>query len=91
MTQKIRLRIIGRAADGLPSPEDGRYVISCDVDAYEGRGHLETTDDPTRALAFDNAADALRYWRRQSTVVPLRPDGKPNRPLTAYHIEMSWA
>jgi hypothetical protein len=29
----------------------------------------------------------LDLWQRPSTEVPLRPDGRPNRPLTAFTVE----
>lgn len=86
---KVHLRILG-LADGRPTPDEERYVVSCDVDAFDGRGLLDTTDDKSRAMAFDSVVEALEYWKRQSTVVPMRPDGKPNRPLTAYHVELAW-
>ena len=64
--------------------EINAWVVSCDVDAREGRGSVELSKDPARALRFATAAEALQYWQRQSSVQPLRDDGKPNRPLTAY-------
>ena len=84
------LRIIS-AAHGIPSPVDGGYVVRCDVDARGGRGEVEATTDPRRALHFPDTEWALRYWRRQSRIQPLRPDGLPNRPLTAYTVEVEEA
>jgi hypothetical protein len=37
-------------------------------------------------MRFADLAAAVACWKRQSTVRPLRPDGKPNRPLTAFTI-----
>jgi hypothetical protein len=37
-----------------------------------------------RALLFDTVELALETWNRQSRSTPLRPDGQPNRPLTAF-------
>jgi len=34
------------------------------------------------------ASDAMIFWGTQSNTVPLRPDGKPNKPLTALSIEV---
>ena len=31
--------------------------------------------------------DVMDCWKTRSLVAPLRDDGKPNRPLTAYSIE----
>lgn len=63
---------------------DGRLVEDCDVDAMDGIGLVHFTHFESRAKKFASAAEAMRFWRRQSTVRPIRPDGKPNRPLTAF-------
>jgi len=80
------LRVLGLAHEKATTPHGGRYVLSADPDAYAGRGSLETTDDVTEAKQFANVADALDYWQARSTIAPTRHDGKPNRPLTAYHV-----
>lgn len=63
------------------------YLKSFDVDAHRGRGSAELTEDRSEALKFGDLAAMLEAWRTQSTVRPIREDGKPNRPLTAYTIE----
>lgn len=85
-----RLRVLGLAGftiglnpDGSPV---GRLVKRLDVDAYEGRGELLVTDDPEQAATFPTFADAWEAWQQQSTRRPLRPDGQPNRPGTAYTV-----
>ena len=67
--------------------EIGQYLISCDVDAFDGRGDARfgSLDE---ALRFEDHRAAFEYWRRQSTVRPLRADGRPNRPLTAFTVEI---
>lgn len=62
-----------------------RYLESYDVNGDDGRGIVITTDDKSKALRFATTAEAMEAWRMQSTAVPLRHDGRPNRPLTAYH------
>lgn len=52
-------------------------------------GMLVSTDDPADARRFDTFAEAVECWRQQSTVSPFRPDGLPNRPLTAFTVEIS--
>ena len=37
-------------------------------------------------MKFADMSEAFECWKRQSTVCPLRADGKPNRPLTAFSI-----
>jgi hypothetical protein len=64
------------------------FLKAFDPDAHDGRGDIVFTRDVSQALKFDDGAQALECWRRQSTVRPVRPDGKPNRPLTAFTIEI---
>jgi hypothetical protein len=66
----------------------GGYVVSCDVDARGGRGAVTLSSIETDAKRFATGADALAYWKRPSTVCPVRPDGQPNRPLSAYSVEL---
>ena len=73
-------------ATGQPSRYEGMYLKAYDPDGREGMGHIEWTPNRWEAMQFTQAFGALDTWRRQSTVHPLRPDGKPNRPLTAYSI-----
>ena len=67
-------------------PDHDAWVADCDVDARHGRGTTRLTKDRSEAKVFPSLLDALEYWKRQSTVQPLRDDGKPNRPLTAYGV-----
>jgi len=70
-----------------PDVED-QYLVSFDFDALGGRGWGIFSDKPEHAMRFKTLRDALEFWRTQSTVKPLRPDGKPNRPLTASTISV---
>jgi hypothetical protein len=81
------IKILG-AANGLSTRVDGSYVKTFDPDAYNGRGHLVATKDPNEAMMFKDLAVAHDFWRQQSRAFPTRGDGQPNRPLTAYHIQM---
>lgn len=66
----------------------GLYVVDCDVDAHGGRGEANFTADIGQAKKFEDSEHALIFYRRTSTIMPIRPDGRPNRPLTAYTIEV---
>jgi hypothetical protein len=66
------------------SEEYPQYLKSYDVDARDGRGEADFTDNINEALHFPTAGEAFDAWRTQSKKRPLRPDGKPNRPLTAF-------
>jgi hypothetical protein len=63
------------------------YVVDCDVDAHYGQGCVRF-GTLAEAKVFPDTRAALEYWKRQSHTVPLRPDGKPNRPLTAYSVSV---
>lgn len=64
------------------------WVSSYDPEAYDGRGHVELTRDISQALTFRDKLAAFECWRQQSKRRPLRDDGKPNRPLTAWSVEI---
>ena len=74
------------AVAGVPTMHVGRYVRQFDPDGHDGRGDLVTTADIHEALTFPSAAEAMMFWQSQSKVRPLRADGKPNRPLTAFTV-----
>ena len=75
-------------ANGSPCPFVGRYVAAFDADAHDGRGLVDYTPHVSKAKRFAHHVEAWEFWRTQSKVRPLRPDGKPNRPLTATTVEM---
>jgi hypothetical protein len=69
------------------------YLASFDPDVREPgvdypTGYAEWTSVPGEAMTFPTHAEALIFWKTQSTATPLRPDGKPNRPLTAFSISV---
>ena len=70
----------------LDHPEGPVYLRSFDPAAYGGRGHAKVTHDIADAARFADAVAGWQEWKRESTVLPLRPDGQPNRPLTAYTV-----
>lgn len=79
LVEILRARIEGQ-------PAAGPYLEWFSVDAYNGRGADAWTHDVTKAMRFPSVEAATECWKRQSTVTPLRSDGQPNRPLTAYNI-----
>lgn len=86
MTRKVLMRSLGLVGT---SPDDlgpAMWFVSQDVDAFAGLGSIKWTCDKAVAKRFDDVEQALAEWKRQSSVRPLRPDGKPNRPCTAYSI-----
>lgn len=73
-------------AMGQGGPELGPYLEWSDPDAKRGRGDDRWTADLGKAKKFASFEEAMRCWTAQSTRVPFRPDGKPNKPLTAYSV-----
>lgn len=70
-------------------PDEGGWLCHYDPDAYEGGGSVVVTRDPAVAIRFAGPSEALNMWQSQSSTMPIRPeDGKPNRPLTAFTIEL---
>lgn len=66
----------------------GQYIKSCDFEACKGMGSVEFTADINEAIQFETVYKAIDYIRRTPACRPKRPDGKPNRPLTASHLEL---
>jgi hypothetical protein len=83
----VVLKIIGFPSGELCGCAD-QYVRQFDPDAHDGRGDLITTRDKSKALKFPSMREAMALWKQQSKVQPLRGDGRPNRPLTAFTVEV---
>lgn len=84
---KYVLQIVGqRGRVHFGTAKVGSYVVSYDPDAHNGRGYVEGNLDLKKAKRFGSFEEAVEYWRQVSTVKPTRPDGKPNRPLTAFSV-----
>jgi hypothetical protein len=64
----------------------GAYLEWSDPDADNGWGDERWTSDLAKAKRFKDFIEAMNCWKAQSTVRPLRPDGRPNRPLTAFSV-----
>jgi hypothetical protein len=86
----VAIKVVGaQMPDGtVLVPESGRYLCQFDVAGHDGRSWIPTTDDITQAALFPTVVEALEFWRTKSLKRALRPDGQPNRPLTAYTVEL---
>lgn len=73
---------IVRRATWEPSLDDGQYLSAFDPHPLP-HGVVRLVRDPHRALRFASAAEAWEFWRQAHGT---RPDGEPNRPLTAWTI-----
>lgn len=66
----------------------GAYLAEYDVERHDGRGFARWTTDVNEAIKFANIHLAMQAWKKQSMTRPLRPDGKPNRPLSAFSVSI---
>ena len=88
-----RIRIVGLCGGG-ETEYDGLWLKAYDPTyvnpyRYDG-GILETTRDPVQAAVFPSAAAAMEKWRECAPPpYHLSLDGKPNRPLTAFSVEVT--
>lgn len=67
-------------------PDLGKFLQHFDPDYQNGLGRAWWTSDRAEAMTFPDVTAALDEWKRESSIQPIREDGRPNRPLTAYSI-----
>lgn len=66
----------------------GCFVKSYKPEDYEGGGKATFTTSLEFALKFPSFMEAYHFYRSIPTNRPVRPDGEPNRPLTAFTVEI---
>ena len=82
------MQIVGLST-GQPTPFDGKYIVAYDASGPDSPDLvclLEVTDDPAKALRAP-AGELLELWRSVDQRQPIRQDGQPNRPLTAFTVQ----
>jgi hypothetical protein len=85
----IRLvKLMGFDLSGRGRQADGKLLQFYDPDGRNGEGVAIGAERPADALRFETKQEAIKFYRQVSKVKPLRDDGKPNRPLTAYAISI---
>jgi hypothetical protein len=77
---------MGRADGGVGGYEVGAWLERFDAEFGGGRGWARWTRDPRKAAQYPNLAAAHAAWTTVPKCAPVRPDGKPNRPLTAFTV-----
>lgn len=77
----VLIRIVSRAT-GEPSADDGLYIGAFDPRPLP-HGSVRLTNERRNALRFISTIEALEFWRQEHG---MRPDGRPNRPLTAWTV-----
>jgi hypothetical protein len=78
------MRVLGQNQRSFDEPT---WLMSYDVEWMDGFGRADFTTDLAKAMRFDSARELFDVWTTQSKTCPWRPDGKPNKPLTALTIE----
>jgi len=85
------LRIVGLVNSG-PTHYDGKYLVDYDptprTDEDGEFVHLIVADRRQDARQFASIQAAMELYLASSTKGP-RADGQPDRPLTAYSVEVS--
>lgn len=85
----IRLIRLEGGVEGLyTAAPSGAWLKSYTPDSHGGRGSATWTMNADEALKFEDAKEAIAFYRLQSVVKPWREDGKANRPLTAFTVEI---
>jgi hypothetical protein len=95
MTEPLKIiRVLG-LVNGPTTSFDGQYVLEYDAgrDSREPGTHnlmtchLRTTPNPRQATQY-TTEQAHQLWTQTDPRNPTRPDGKPNRPFTAFTIAL---
>jgi hypothetical protein len=74
-------------ADGRPM-NNGEYLHRYDPEGEDGMGTFVWTKDRNQAMLFEDALAVLKLYQTVPGNRPWRDDGKPNKPLTAFNIEV---
>lgn len=68
-----------------PGEHTGRWLVDYDPHHNDGEGRIVTTPHRSQARVFDSLLDVMELVREPHG---LRTDGKPNRPITAYTLNI---
>jgi hypothetical protein len=76
-------------ANNADCPFEGQFLQWFDPNAPLTGQIGGWTRDMSKAKVFVTTSEALEYWRQPRTIDnQIRPDGKPNRPLTAFSVSI---
>lgn len=73
--------------DALGMTDHHGWLASFNLEEPDGYKVATFTNDSSKAIRFETMQAVLDTWKMASRTIPLRPDGRPNRPLSAYTIE----
>lgn len=87
----VVIKVVGLGGE-FETAFDDQYLVEYDPSrpGVDPEGHLMlarvvTSPDRSKAREFETVKEAIDYYRQSHGV---RPDGKPNRPLTAFTISV---
>ncbi|KKN85910.1 hypothetical protein LCGC14_0273220 [marine sediment metagenome] len=80
------MKLVGLVA-GIPTMYDGLYLVHYDPSTLEDTGSivLSATADKAEAKRYPSLIELRAEWARS---IGQRPDGRQDRPLTAFTIEI---
>jgi hypothetical protein len=84
----VVMKLIGLVT-GEPTDLDGGFLLTYTPDGHDGRGFAEVTRNVALAKRYATGREAMEDWARVSATHPVRVDGKPNRPLSAFTVEVN--
>jgi hypothetical protein len=68
--------------------EGPSWIKSYDLEANGGFGRFEITSVEIEALRFDDFYAAIAAWNTRSASRPSHEDGRPNRPMSVFGVEI---
>lgn len=84
----VIVRVISDST-GQPTPHDGRYVVGWDPHTPAGVLAMDSSPHRRDAHVFADVQEVMAQRHTISSVQCVRPwDGLPNRPLTAFAVEI---
>lgn len=89
MNTDFVIRVVGPVRQDGPHDFDGRYAQFLSFSGCgPGEVNFKTTANPAAAAGFPSVVEALEFWKTVDPRRPVRPDGQPNRPLTAFTVSV---
>lgn len=67
---------------------NGEYLKEYNPSAFDGYGDVVFTDRKQDALTFVSFTEAKIFVNQMPKNRPLREDGRPNRPISAFTLEL---
>lgn len=80
------MTIVLRCADPNHPAFFNQFVKTYNAEAFGGRGDVTFTSKKEEAVTFPDLENAIGFYRTVPKCRPVRDDGNPNRPLTAFSI-----